>query len=158
MGGGGVLWLFSLLWLHPFSPYHPVSPRVLLLNVHRHMPTPVRVYGIFTLFYPWHTVLLYVLYSSRSHFLGRQVPVLKCLSHSTLIKKNIKYSLYIRKFRVEQLQSHIWLTASSYMGKYLRISSYIRKSFLIYDFAIATAPLWISLYMRKILFCFLSVY
>ncbi len=33
----------------------------------------------------------------------------------------------------------------------------IRKAFLlIYDFA--TAPLWISLYMRKILFSFLSVY
>ncbi len=39
-----------------------------------------------------------------------------------------------------------------YMGKYLRISSYIRKPFLIYDFA--TAPLWISLYMRKIWFSF----
>jgi hypothetical protein len=50
---------------------------------------------------------------------------------------------------------HIWLTASSFMGKYLRISSYIRKPFLIYDFA--TAPLWISLSMRKILFYFLSV-
>ncbi len=56
---------------------------------------------------------------------------------------------------MEQLQSHIWLTASSYMGKYFPISSYIRKPFLIYDFA--TAPLWISLYMRKILFYFLSV-
>ncbi len=54
------------------------------------------------------------------------------------------------------LQSHIWLTASSYMEKYLRISSYIRKPFLIYDFA--TASLWISLYMRKIWFSFLSVY
>jgi hypothetical protein len=42
-----------------------------------------------------------------------------------------------------------------YMGKYLRISSYIRKPFPIYDFA--TAPLWISLYMRKIWFTFLSV-
>ncbi len=31
---------------------------------------------------------------------------------------------------MEQLQSHIWLTASSYMTKYLRISSYIRKPFL----------------------------
>jgi hypothetical protein len=40
---------------------------------------------------------------------------------------------------MEQLQSH-----ASYMGKYLRISSYIRKPFLIYDFA--TAPLWISIY------------
>ncbi len=28
-------------------------------------------------------------------------------------------------------------TASSYLVKYLRISSYIRKSFLIYDFATA---------------------
>ncbi len=35
---------------------------------------------------------------------------------------------------MEQLKSHIWLTASSYMGKYLRISLYIRKPFLIYDF------------------------
>ncbi len=33
---------------------------------------------------------------------------------------------------------------------YLRISSYIRKPFLIYDFA--TAPLWTSFYMGKILF------
>ncbi len=53
---------------------------------------------------------------------------------------------------MEQFQSHIWLTASSYIGKYLRISSYIRKPFLIYD--IATAPFWISLYMRKIWFSF----
>jgi hypothetical protein len=40
------------------------------------------------------------------------------------------------------------LTASSNMTKYLRISSYIRKPILIYDFA--TAQLWISLNMRKI--------
>jgi hypothetical protein len=74
----------------------------------------------------------------------------------TLIKNKIKFSSYIRKFRMEQLQSHIWLTASSYMGKYLSLSTYIRKPFLIYDFA--TAPLLVSLYMRKILFSFLSVY
>ncbi len=43
---------------------------------------------------------------------------------------------------MKQSQSHIWLTAFSYMVKYLRISSYIRKPFLIYDFA--TAPFWIS--------------
>ncbi len=71
-------------------------------------------------------------------------------------RKKIEFSSYIRKCRMEQLQSHIWLTASSYMGKFLRISSYIRKPFLIYDFA--TAPLRISLYMRKIWFSFLSVY
>ncbi len=74
----------------------------------------------------------------------------------TLIKNKIKFFSYIRKFRVEQLQCHIWLTASLSMGKYLRISSYIRKPFLIYDFA--TASLWISLYMRKIWFSFLSVH
>ncbi len=74
------------------------------------------------------------------------------LAPGTLIKKKIKFSSYMRKFRMEQLQSHIWLTASSYMGKYFRISSNIRKPFLICDFA--TAPLWISLYMRKILFYF----
>ncbi len=56
---------------------------------------------------------------------------------------------------MERLQSHIWLTATSYMVKYLRISSYIRNPFLIFDFA--TAPFWIFLYMRKILFSFLSV-
>ncbi len=58
-----------------------------------------------------------------------------------LIKNKIKFSSYIRKFRVEQLnaKSYIYDFASSYMGKYLRISSYIRKPFLIYDFA--TVPL-----------------
>jgi hypothetical protein len=42
------------------------------------------------------------------------------------------------------------------MFKYLSISSYIRKPFLIYDFA--PVPIWISLYMLKNLFYFLSVY
>ena len=44
------------------------------------------------------------------------------------------------------------------MTKYLRISSYIRKLFFIYDFS--TAPIWISLYMRNILlsFCFFKFY
>jgi hypothetical protein len=78
-----------------------------------------------------------------------------CTTCCALIKKKIKFSSYIGKFRMEQLQSHIWPTASLYMGKYLRISSYIRKPFLIYDFA--TAPLWISLYMRKLLSSFLLV-
>ncbi len=58
----------------------------------------------------------------------------------------------MRKFRMEQLQSHIWLTASSKTAKNFRISSCIRKPFLRYDFA--TAPFWISLYMSKIWFSF----
>ena len=41
------------------------------------------------------------------------------------------------------------------MTKYLRISSYIRKPFLIHDFA--PDPFWISLYMMKIIFSFLTV-
>ncbi len=45
---------------------------------------------------------------------------------------------------------------SSYMTKYLRISSYIRKPFFIYDFA--TASIWMSLYMRNILFLFISAW
>jgi hypothetical protein len=49
-------------------------------------------------------------------------------------------------------KAYILLTASSYMGKYLCISSYIRKPFLINDFA--TAPLRISLYMGKFDFLF----
>ncbi len=78
-------------------------------------------------------------------------------AYGTLIKKENQIFLiqYIGKFRMEQLQSHIWQMATSHMGKYFRISSYIRKPFLIYDFA--TAPLWISLHMRKIWFSFLSV-
>jgi hypothetical protein len=36
---------------------------------------------------------------------------------------------------MEQLQSPLLRTASSYMIKYLRILSYIRMPFLVYDFA-----------------------
>ncbi len=78
------------------------------------------------------------------------------MSFYTLIKKKINFSSYIRKFWMEQLQSQIWLTASSHMVKYLSISSYIRNPFLINDFA--TAPFWMSLYnMRKIWYSFLPV-
>jgi hypothetical protein len=37
---------------------------------------------------------------------------------------------HIRKFRMEQLQIHKLLTESSYMGKYLHISSYVYKEAL----------------------------
>ncbi len=55
----------------------------------------------------------------------------------------------------KKIKFHKWLTASSYVVKYLRISSYIRKPYLKNDFA--TDPTWISLHMRKISFSFLSV-
>ncbi len=76
--------------------------------------------------------------------------------HEYTDKKENKIFLKYKEIQRDRVQSHIWLTASSYMGKNLRISSYIRKPFLIYDFA--PAPIWISLYMRKVLFSFLSVY
>ena len=43
-------------------------------------------------------------------------------------RKENEFSSYIRKSRWERLQSHICLTASSYMAEYLRISSYILGS------------------------------
>jgi hypothetical protein len=52
-------------------------------------------------------------------------------THYTLLK--IKFSSYIRKFIMEQLQSHIWLTTSAYIVKSLHISSYMRKPFLTCD-------------------------
>ncbi len=45
---------------------------------------------------------------------------------STLLKNKIKFSSYIRKFRRERLQIHIWTTASSNITKYLFISSYLQ--------------------------------
>jgi hypothetical protein len=58
-----------------------------------------------------------------------------------LMKKKSKFSSNIRKFRVEQLQLAVTYITNGLLiyGEILRISSYIRKPFLIYDFA--TAPL-----------------
>ena len=73
--------------------------------------------------------------------------------HHHTEKKKIKFSSYIRKFRVEQLQS--------YMRKGFLIYEQMRKYFPVYEEAViydfANAPFWISLYMRKILFPFVSV-
>ncbi len=55
-----------------------------------------------------------------------------------------------------------WSSWKSYMRKGFLICEEMRKYFPIYEEAVshdfATAPFWISLYMRKILFYFLSVY
>ncbi len=70
-------------------------------------------------------------------------------------KENQIFLIYcIRKSRVKQLQSHTWLTASSYMGKFFFAFPHIlgSPSSYIYDFA--TAPLWISQYVRKFYFIF----
>ncbi len=81
--------------------------------------------------------------------------LLRQVSSST-DKKEIKFSSYIWRSRMEQLQSHIWRRASYYMIKCLNISPYMKRPLFIYDFA--TARFWISFYMRKIWFLFLSVY
>jgi hypothetical protein len=52
------------------------------------------------------------------------------------------------------------VVANSYTWKgfliYEEMGKYMRRPLVIYDFA--TAPFWISLYLRKVLFSFLSVY
>jgi hypothetical protein len=56
-----------------------------------------------------------------------------------MIKKKIKIFLIYKEIQNGALAKSYKTNASSYMRKYLNISSYIRKPFLIYDFA--TAPL-----------------
>ena len=75
-----------------------------------------------------------------------------------LIKKETKFSSYIRKFRWDRVQSHIWRR-----GQGFPIYEEMRKFFTIYEEAVShiwlcKRSLWISLYMRKILFDFLSVW
>ncbi len=93
------------------------------------------------------------MFNIRNCFICR--PSDSTVPEDALIKNKIKFSLYIGKFRVEQLQSHIWGRASQNIRKCENMSPYMRRPLVIYDFA--TAPLWISLYMRKIWFSFLSV-
>jgi hypothetical protein len=45
-------------------------------------------------------------------------------------KKEKKIFLIYKEMQRDRVQGHIWLTVSSYMMNYLRISSYIRKPFL----------------------------
>ncbi len=81
---------------------------------------------------------------------GREVFV------STLIKKKIEFSSYIRKFRRELLQSLIWLTASSNMTKYLRISSYLEA--LPHIWLCNRSRLNFLIYEENLIFFFISVY
>ncbi len=71
-------------------------------------------------------------------------------------EKIIKFSSYRRKFRVEQLESHIWGRASLYVRKCANISPHMRRPYVIYHYA--TAPFWISVYMRQIRFLFYQCY
>jgi hypothetical protein len=98
--------------------------------------------------------LVVIFFKSDEWYINRKWYVCqsKPSSEATLIKKKRKLSSYIRKFRRDRLQNHTWQTASSQMVNYLHISSYFRKPFLIYDFALD--PIWISLYFRKTFFSF----
>ncbi len=59
---------------------------------------------------------------------------------ATLIKKKMRFSSYLRKFRMGQLQSHIWLTASPYICPFPHIlgspgpSSYMTLQLLHSEF------------------------
>ncbi len=55
---------------------------------------------------------------------------------NALMKKKRKVFSYLMKFRRDRLQSHIWLTASSYTTKYSRICSYtlLEEQKYIYSF------------------------
>ncbi len=123
-----------------FFCYHlPLIKSCIINNLNNNSPSASRVSG----FQGSHHLLAWPTRSAGCRLsCSRAPPTPKCgsraqIRHSptpqyeiALIKKKIKFSSYMRKFRVEQLQSHIWLTASSYMWKYFCISSYIRKPFL----------------------------
>ncbi len=73
--------------------------------------------------------------------------------HTHTDKKENKISLsYIRKFRWNRVQSHIWRRASYYMMKCANISPYMRRPLVIYDFT--PNPSEFPYLWRKILFSF----
>jgi hypothetical protein len=81
---------------------------------------------------------------------SRSTPMLR-IRQDTLIKKKIKFSSYIRKFRVEQLQSHIW----GFMRICANISLYMRRPLVIYNFAICNCSI-LLIYEENLIFFFIS--
>ncbi len=71
-------------------------------------------------------------------------------------KNKRKFYSFIRKFRWERLQSHMYMRKGFLIYEKMRKYLVTRWPLVKYDFA--TAPLWISLYTRKILFSVLSMY
>ncbi len=72
-------------------------------------------------------------------------------------KKENQIFLIYKEIRMEQLQSHIWLTTFSHTGKSLRVSSYIRKPFLIYILIYNCSTLNFLIYEENLIFFFISV-
>jgi hypothetical protein len=58
---------------------------------------------------------------------------------------------------MEQLQSHIWLTAASCLVKYFGMSSYIRKPFLIFDLQLLHSEFPYTVYDENFIVFFISV-
>ncbi len=80
---------------------------------------------------PYTYITVHTDHPGRRCFTGfiRQYPQGNALC--TLIKKKITFFFTYKEIMTDRLQSHTWLTASSYMGKNLRTSSYIRKPFIL---------------------------
>ncbi len=77
-------------------------------------------------------------------------PHLLNIIDTAMIEKKTKFFSYVRKFRWDRFQSHIWRRASKYIwGNAQTIQPYMRRPL---DFA--TDPFWISIHMRKIWFSF----
>ncbi len=51
---------------------------------------------------------------------------------------------------MEQLQSHIWLTASSYLAKYLRSSSYMTLQLLHFLISFNMRKIWLSFFISVV--------
>jgi hypothetical protein len=66
--------------------------------------------------------------------------MVECEALYTDKKENQIFLIFREIQNGEVAKSYMTIKASSYMGKYLRISSYIRKPFLTYDFATAPFP------------------
>ncbi len=66
---------------------------------------------------------------------GRETVTINiCWQRHNLIKKKIKCSSYIRKFRMEQLQGHIWLTACAFPHILGSPFSYMTLQLLHFEF------------------------
>ncbi len=80
------------------------------------------------------------------------VALIKKKNHIFLIHKEIQSGAVAMQVIYGEGLPNIWENKK----KCANISPYMRRPLFIYDFA--TAPLWISLYIRKIFFSFLSVW
>ncbi len=95
-----------------------------------------------------------ILYDFESDYSINTRCYIQVCFNPTLIKKKIKCFSYIRKFRREQLQSHIWGRASQYMRKCANLWG--GRSYIYHIWLCNFSHLKFLIYcMRKIFFSFL---